>query len=103
MVYLSRIEDDEKARYIYIKDIGRLLHLHHYLKDKDTTYCPICRGSIKLKEFDKHISNCKKLSVSTLGDSTIVTLPEIRNGIVPVMKFTNHKNCLLYTSPSPRD
>ena len=30
--------------------------------------------------------------MSTLGDSTIVTLPEIRNGIVPVMKFTNHKN-----------
>ena len=80
--------------FIY-KNSGRLLNLHHYLEDKDTTYCPICRGSIKLKELDKHSSNCKKLSMSTLGDSTIVTLPEIRNGIVPVMKFTNHKNKLV--------
>ena len=95
MIYPLRIEDDEKAHYIYIKHIGKLLHLHHYLKDKDTTFCPICKCSIKLQEFDKHISNCKKLSMSTLGDSTIVTLPEIRNGIVPVMKFTNHKNKLM--------
>ena len=94
VIYLLRIEDGEKAHCIYIKNIGRLLKLHHYLKDKDTTYCPICRGSIKLKEFDKHISSCNRLSMNTLGDSTIVTLPEIRNGIVPVMKTTNHKNKL---------
>ena len=78
-----------------MKDAGRLLNLQHYLKDKDTTCCPICKCSIKLKEFDKHISKCKKLSLHALGDSTIVTLPEIRNGIVPVMKFTNHKNKLM--------
>ena len=75
--------------------MGRLLNLHHYLKDKDTTYCPICRGSINLKEFDKHISNCQKLSMNTLGDSTIVTLPKLINGTAPVMKFTNHKNKLM--------
>ena len=92
MIYLLRIEDDEKAHYIYIKNIGRLLNLHHYLKDKDTTYCPICRGSINLNEYDKHISNCQKLSMYTLGDSTIVTLPNLINGMTPVMKFTNHKN-----------
>ena len=90
-MYLLRVEDDVQAHYIYIKHIGRLLNLHHYLKDKDTTYCPICRRSIKLKEFDKHISNCKKLSMNTLGDSTSVALHDLRNGIAPVMKFTSHK------------
>ena len=41
VIYLLRIEDDEKAHYIYIKHVGRLLNLHHYLNDKDTTDCPI--------------------------------------------------------------
>ena len=94
-IYLLRIEDGEKAHYIYIKNIGGLLNLHHYLEDKDTTCCPICRCSIILKEFDKHISNCQKLSMNTLGDSTIVTLPKLINGTTPVMKFTNHKNKLM--------
>ena len=33
--------------------------------------------------------------MNTLGDSTIVTLPNLINGRAPVMKFTNHKNKLM--------
>lgn len=94
LIYLLRIEDAEKAHYIYIKDIGRLLNLHHYMPNKDNRFCPICKCSIKLCEYTKHISNCVKLSLHTLGDSTIVKLPKAVGDVKPVMKFTNHKNKL---------
>ena len=56
----------------------------------------MCKCSIKLCEYSKHISDCAKLSLHTLGDSTIVTLPKIgENGEVPVMKFKNYKNKLM--------
>ena len=60
--------------------MGRFLNLHHYLKDKDTKYCPCCRGTIKLNEYNKHISKHSPLSLQTLSESTIASLPNPKLG-----------------------
>ena len=72
-----------------------MLNLHHHFENRDKRFCPMCKCSIKLCEYSKHISNCAKLSLHTLGDSTIVTLPKADQGGVPVMKFKNYKNKLM--------
>ena len=94
VIYLLLVEQDEKAHYIYIRDIGRLLNLHHYMINKDVRYCPCCKCPVKLNCFCKHVSNCAKLSLNTLGESTIVTLPDPSLGHKTVMKFENYKNKL---------
>ena len=62
--------------------------------DKDARYCPCCKCPIKLDCFCKHVLNCSKLSLNTLGESTIVTLPDPALGHKTVMKFENYKNKL---------
>jgi hypothetical protein len=49
VIYLLLIEQDDKYHYVYIKHIGRLLNLHHYLKDKDTTILSLLPMFYKIK------------------------------------------------------
>jgi hypothetical protein len=90
-IYLLRVEEGDNSHYIYIKHIERLLHLHHYLKDKDNRFCPLCNGTVKLCEYDSHISLCYKIALDTTSDKTIIQLPKPGS----YMKFKNYKNKLI--------
>ena len=58
IVYLLRIENDEKSHYVYVKHVERLLNLHHQAVDKDKRFCPMCEGKIKLCDYTKHLKDC---------------------------------------------
>ena len=87
-IYLLRVEDGDTSHYIYIKRIESLLNLHHHLQDKDNRFCPMCNGSIKLNEYEKHVSLCYKVTLDTTSDRTIIELPKRGS----FMEFTNFKN-----------
>ena len=80
------------------------------MENKDSRYCPICRKCIKLNAIDKHLSDCAKLSLNTLSESTIVSVPQspdelldkddthyelARDALKLVMEFKNYKNMLI--------
>jgi hypothetical protein len=90
-IYLLRVEEGDNSHYIYIKHIERLLNLHHYLKDKDSRFCPMCNGTVKLNEYESHISLCYKITLDTTADKTIITLQKPGS----YMKFKNYKNKLI--------
>ena len=58
--------------------------------DNDKKFCPFCKTIVKLKEYDKHVSNCSKLSINTLSECTIVKLPDHKINEC-VMEFKNYK------------
>ena len=73
---MLRVEDGDNSHYIYIKHVERLLHLHHYLKDKDSRFCPMCNNSIKLDKYENHISLCYNIAINSNTDRSIVVLPK---------------------------
>jgi hypothetical protein len=87
-IYLLRVEEGDTSHYIYIKRIESLLNLHHHLQDKDNRFCPMCNGSIKLNEYEKHVSLCYTVRLDTTSDRTILEIPKKGS----VMEFTNLKN-----------
>ena len=86
IIYLLRTENDEKAHFIYIKHVERLLNLHHYTVDKDKRFCPMCNGKTKFCEYDKHLKVCYQFC----EEGSMLKLPKPES----VMKFKNHKNKL---------
>ncbi|MFM7978754.1 MAG: hypothetical protein ACKPKO_05510, partial [Candidatus Fonsibacter sp.] len=86
LVYLLRVEDGDKAHYIYIKNVAHFFNLCHNCIEGDHRYCPICSNQVSLKEYDRHISFCYEYS----KNSTLLRLPEEGR----VMEFTNYKNQL---------
>jgi hypothetical protein len=48
IIYLLRVEQDDKSHYIYIKHIERLFNLHHHVEDKDKKLCPMCNGKVEI-------------------------------------------------------
>lgn len=95
IIYLLRVEDEDRAHFIYIKHIDRLLNLHHFLENKYNRFCPYCTCSVKLNEYCRHVSKCSKLALDTLSGSTIVSLPNPECKSQCVMKFKNYKNKLM--------
>ena len=50
LVYLLRIDKEEKSHYIYIKKISHFFNLSTQKGDKDQTFCPICSQKVKTTE-----------------------------------------------------
>ncbi|MFM7982811.1 MAG: hypothetical protein ACKPKO_26155, partial [Candidatus Fonsibacter sp.] len=52
LVYLLRVEDGDKAHYIYIKNVAHFFNLSEHCIEGNHRYCPICSKQISLKEYD---------------------------------------------------
>ena len=72
VVYLLRIENDDKAHYIYIKYIERLFHTHVSSKTAGTKFCPLCAKNADDKEYRNHLSKCYKFG----EEGSLLKLPE---------------------------
>ena len=86
IIYLLRLEDSDTAHYIYIKNIGYLVHASKNIRTGDDKYCPVCDETIPMNEFNNHISNCIKCRLNTT-DSKVSMLKLPQKG--SVMKFKN--------------
>ena len=62
LFYLLRIEENDKAHYIYIKNIAHLFNICEHCIDADYRYCPICSKQVSIKGYDAHISKCYQYS-----------------------------------------
>ena len=60
LVYLLRIDNEEKSHYIYIKKISHFFNLSTQKGDKDKTFCPICSQKVKTTEYKEHLCKCYK-------------------------------------------
>ena len=47
VMYLLRIDKDEKSHYIYIKHLQRFFNLNRIVSNKDKSYCPYCEKIVK--------------------------------------------------------
>ena len=84
MIYLLRVNDEEKSHYIYIQHIDRLLNLHTHIEDKDKRFCPMCNGKIKICDYSKHVHECYKFACE---GSLLKKLPPKGS----TMKFMNYR------------
>ncbi len=89
LIYLLRLEDENKSHYVYIKKKSNLLNLSTHVTDKDKKFCPYCNSKIMINKFDRHISSCFNIAKDQEG--TILKLPEEGTK----MKFKNFKNMLM--------
>ncbi|MFM7984279.1 MAG: hypothetical protein ACKPKO_33645 [Candidatus Fonsibacter sp.] len=69
-MYLLRLEENDKAQYLYIKNIAHLFNLGHNCIDADHRYCPICSKQVSFKEYDAHISTCYEYSKNKIIKAT---------------------------------
>ena len=51
----------------------------------------MCNGTVKLNEYNNHISLCYKIALDTTSDKAIIQLPKAGS----YMKFKNYKNKLI--------
>jgi hypothetical protein len=72
LIYLLRIEDDEKSHFVYITNISRLLNLSKNSDKKDRRYCPYCQKNVLNTKFERHISSCFNIA----KEGSILTMPE---------------------------
>ena len=72
-IYLLRIENEEQSHYVYFKNVGSFLNLHHHKEDQGKILCPICQGKHKPEEWRAHVSKCYKFA----KDGKILKLPEL--------------------------
>ena len=61
-IYLLRIEDKKNSHYVYIKNIGRLLHLNSHIEDTEKRVCPWCEGKFQMDKYDSHLKACHAMS-----------------------------------------
>jgi hypothetical protein len=88
IIYLLRIENEEKSHYVYIKHLSRFINLSYMNKNIDMDcFCPYCNKQQK-ENFTEHIKKCYK---SQFNDGTLLKLPEKDT----FMKFENFKNKLV--------
>ena len=89
MIYLLKLEDNDIAHYVYIKNICHFLHASKNIRTGDNKYCPVCDETIPMNEFNGHINNCIKCRLNTTdSDISMLKLPQKGS----VMKFKNHKH-----------
>jgi len=86
LIYLLRVEQDNKSHYIYIKHIERLMRIHTQTCHQGKKYCPICQKAVKGEILKEHFTQCYRFA----KESTIIKLPE--DGAT--MEFKNYKNML---------
>ena len=86
VVYLLRIENEEKSHYIYIKHLPRFINFNYNGQNKDKTFCPFCEKPFS-EDINEHVKKCYKLH---FNEGSIVKLPEPNT----YMGFKNHRNKL---------
>ena len=86
LIYLLRIENEERSHFVYIKHISRLLSMSTQKDDCNKRFCPFCQAKVSFEKFDKHISACYNIA----KEGTILTMPKEGS----VMKFKSYKNML---------
>ena len=72
LVYLLRVEENDRAHYIYMKTIVYLFNLGEHCIDVDHRSCPACSKQVYLKSYNSHISICYEYS----KNSTLLKLSE---------------------------
>ena len=87
LIYLLRIEADNKSHYIYIKSKDHFFNLHKHTHDTSKRFCPICSNTILIDELRSHISKCYNVDTN----STLIKLPPPANAH---MQFKSNKNKL---------
>ena len=65
LIYLLRIEADNKSHYIYIKSKDHFFNLHKHTHDTSKRFCPICSNTILIDEFRSHISKCYNVDTNS--------------------------------------
>ena len=90
------LTNGDKYHYVLIQNLNRLLGSG---KDHPKEFCPYCcygfvKKYIKPGQMKEHIETC-----FTYGGRKVI-MPEKGEDTI---EFTQYNNCLLYTSPSPRD
>jgi hypothetical protein len=86
VIYLLRIENEEKSHYVYIKHLSRLINFNKNGKKTDKQFFPFCEKACD-ECLTQHIPKCYKLQFK---ENALVTLPKPNT----YMKFENHKNKL---------
>ena len=71
VIYLLRLDMEEKSHYIYIKHLERLFNLNRIVSKKDQNYCPYCEKHCEDNMSD-HIKKCYKLQ---FNDGALLKLP----------------------------
>ena len=56
VMYLLRIDKDDKSHYIYIKHLQRFFNLNRIVSNKDKSYCPYCEKQ-REDNMSDHIKN----------------------------------------------
>ena len=52
-----------------------------------------------LEQYEEYLLNAKRIFPVAIGKASV----EMMNGLLDYLKNNHSSNCLLYTSPSPRD
>ena len=86
VIYLLRIEDEEKSHYVYIKHLSRFINLNYNGKATGQNFCPYCEKPCD-DCLSSHIAKCYKIQ---FNENALVTLPAPGK----YMTFENHKNKL---------
>ena len=86
VMYLLRLDVEDKSHYIYIKHLERFFNLNRIVSHKDEHYCPYCEKQCDDNMSD-HIKKCYKLQ---FNDGALLKLPPPNS----YMQFENHKNKL---------
>ena len=87
VIYLLRIENEEKSHYVYIKHLSRLMNFNRHYSHVDGSWCPYCEKHQGDEIMSDHIKKCFKLQ---FNDGALLKLPAEGQ----YMKFENHKNKL---------
>ena len=92
-IYLLRIENEEQSHYVYVKNIGSFLSLHHHKEDHGKLVCPICQGSINLTNCEPTVP--RATSMLNMEHSWIFPNPgeALRNSRII---WTSHKDHSLF-------
>ena len=69
-----RIENEDKAHYIYIKHIVRLLSKNTHACGADRMMCPYCEQMSSSEDFEH--SHTKKCYATVIEEGSLIELPE---------------------------
>ena len=94
VIYLLRIDNEEKSHYLYIKHLSRLFNLSRHVSIKKDCWCPYCEKQQESNDMADHIKKCYKLQ---FNDGALLKLPEKTHTWDLTITRTNWKDRLLFT------
>ena len=77
VIYLLRIDNDEKSHYIHIKHLQRLFNLNRIVSNKDKNYCPYCEKQCE-ENMGEHIKQCYNIQLRDRDLSLLLVVHYLR-------------------------